>query len=99
MRPARVETRGRPYFVATMPFQNHRKTELLDEFYTILATFRYREVMAVSRALGVSPRTIERWKYRETFPRWDTALTVIEWHKQGRPVQRRLQRQSKRNLM
>ena len=94
-----IETRGRPFFVATIPFQNQRTLELLDEFYAIVSTFRYREVMAVSRALNVSSRTIERWKYRETFPRWDTAIAVIEWHKQGRPVQRRLQRQSRRNLM
>jgi len=85
-----IQHRGRPHLVATIPFNNQRKVALLDEFYAIVATFRYPEVMAVSRGIGVHPRTVDRWKYRESFPRWDIAMDVIEWYKQGKPVKRQL---------
>lgn len=77
---------GRPCAVAVMPFQNDRKVGLLDEFYGICAGFHYREIMAVSRALRVTPRAVESWKYREKFPRWDIAIDIIEWVNQGKPI-------------
>ena len=77
---------GRPYAVAEIPFQNERKVGLLDEFYDACSSFHYREIMAVSRALRVQPCTVERWKYKETFPRWDIAVDVIEWVNQGKPI-------------
>ena len=86
----KAKRRGRPHLVAIIPFNNQRKVQLLDEFYAIVSTFRYPEVMAVSRGLDVHPRTVDRWKYRESFPRWDIALDVIEWHKQGKPVRRQV---------
>jgi hypothetical protein len=70
-----------------MPFSNARKVQLLEEFYGVCATFRYPEIMAVSRALGISDRTIRRWKYQESFPRWDIAIDVIEWVRMGKPVE------------
>ena len=77
---------GRPYVVAVIPFSNERKVRLLEEFYGACESFHYRETMAVSRALGVEPRTVERWKYKETFPRRDIAEDLIEWVKQGKPI-------------
>lgn len=77
---------GRPYAVAEIPFQNERKVGLLEEFYDACSTFHYREIMAVSRALGVTPVTVGNWKYKTTFPRWDMAVDVIEWVKQGKPI-------------
>lgn len=74
--------------VALIPFNNPRKTALLDEFYDVCAGFRYKEIMAVSRGLGVHQNTVERWKYRGTFPRWDIAVDVIEWVARGKPVGR-----------
>ena len=79
---------GRPYSVAEIPFRNARKVALLDEFYRICATFHYPEQMALSRALGVNDRTVRRWRYRESFPRWDIAIDVIEWVNQGKPVKK-----------
>ena len=79
---------GRPYAVAEIPFQNERKVGLLEEFYGVCSTFHYLEIMAVSRALGVQPCTVERWKYKTTFPRWDIAVDVIEWVKCGKPIRR-----------
>jgi len=78
--------RGRPCAVAEIPFSNDRKVRLLEEFYDICATFHYPEIMAVSRGLRVSQNTVERWKYRLSFPRWDIAVDVIEWVRQGKPV-------------
>ena len=76
---------GRPCPVAEIPFCNERKTKLLEEFYAVCSTFRYRETVALSRALGVQTRTIENWKYQQSFPRWDIAVDVIEWVKMGKP--------------
>jgi hypothetical protein len=80
---------GRPCVVADIPFQNQRKVQLLEEFYAACSTFRYRETMALSRALGVQPSTVENWKYQLTFPRWDIAVDIIEWVKMGKPVTKR----------
>jgi len=77
---------GRPCAVAVLPFRNARKVGLLEEFYGVCATFHYREIVALSRVLSVSPRTVENWKYGLTFPRWDIAVDVIEWDKNGRPI-------------
>jgi len=85
---------GRPYAVAEIPFQNTRKVGLLEEFYSVCSAFHYREIMAVSRALGVQPFTVERWKYKMTFPRWDIAIDVIEWANQGKPIRKVLQSES-----
>ena len=79
---------GRPYFVAKIDFENDRTIELMDEFYRACSAFRYREMMALSRALGISDRTIRAWKYKETFPRWDIALQVIDWVKHGKPMEK-----------
>lgn len=84
----KTERRGRPYLVATIPFQNQQKVALLDKFYTLLSSAKYQEIMQLSRGMGVTPRTVERWKYRESFPRWDVALDVIAWYEQGKPVTR-----------
>jgi len=87
---AQFKRRGRPYLVAIIPFNNEHKMALLDRFYGIVGTFKYQEIMQISRGMGVCPRTVDRWKYRETFPRWDTALAVIAWDEQGRPTKREL---------
>ncbi len=89
---------GRPYAVAVIPFRNDRKVGLLDEFYDTCSTFHYREIMAVSRAFGVHQSTVEKWKYKLTFPRWDIAVDVIEWAKQGRPIRMVSQSQTLVNM-
>jgi hypothetical protein len=90
---------GRPYSVAEIPFQNARKVALLDEFYRICATFHYPEQMALSRALGVTDRTVRRWRYRESFPRWDIAIDVIEWVNQGKPIRKEHPSQSSGDML
>lgn len=77
---------GRPCVVAVIPFNNERKVGLLREFYGVCATFHYPEIMAVSRALRVDHTTVENWKYKRTFPRWDIAVDVIEWVRNGKPM-------------
>ena len=78
--------RGRPYYVADIPFDFDRRLQFMDEFYNITAKFHYREIMALSRCLKLHPSTIEKWKYRESFPRRDIAIDVIEWAKRGKPM-------------
>lgn len=81
-----IKTRGRPYYEADIPFQNETKVQFLSQFYKVTAKFHYRDIMALSRKLGVHPSTVERWKYQVTFPRWDIAIDVIEWAKRGKPM-------------
>lgn len=59
---------------------------MLDEFYSVCATFHYRETMAVSNALGVTPRTVRNWKYHKTLPDYEIVCAVIDWVNQGKPV-------------
>lgn len=98
MRSLARETRGRPYYTADIPFTNDIKVQLLERFYAAVSAFKYREVMAVARQLGVHERTVLRWKYRESFPRYDVAIGIIEWVRLGKPVTKRYQR-DRHNLM
>jgi hypothetical protein len=79
---------GRPCAVAEIDFDNDRKLKLLDEFYYACANLNYLEIMALSRALGVWPSTVKNWKYKITLPRWDIAIDVIEWVRQGKPMKK-----------
>jgi hypothetical protein len=80
--------RGRPYYVAILDLNNDRRLNLIDEFYKACRGFHYQEVMQLSRALGMHPTTIYGWKYLITFPRYDIALAIIEWVKQGKPKEK-----------
>jgi len=77
---------GRPCVVADIDFSNDAELALWDEFYEACSDFRYAEIMALSRAFGISPNTVERWKYRINFPRKGIAQQVIDWVKQGKPM-------------
>lgn len=81
-----IEARGRPYYAADIPFKNERRVAFLHEFYKVTATLNYREIMALSRTLRVHPSTVQNWKYRVTFPKWDIAVDVIAWVKRGKPM-------------
>ena len=76
---------GRPYPLAEIPFLNARMS-ILDEFYSVCSTFRHRELVAVSRCLGVHYVTVQRWKYKMTFPSYETVVSVLEWEKRGKPI-------------
>lgn len=83
--------RGRPRFVAELTSED-LALPFYDSFYQACGTFKYRDIVALSRALDVNPRTIESWKYREKRPDFTKMLFVIEWIKQGKPM--RLESQS-----
>ena len=76
---------GRPHYVARLP--KDQSLQFRDNFYQACSTFKYRDIVALSRALGTSPRAVISWKYRERMPRISTALSVLEWTKQGKPMQ------------
>lgn len=77
---------GRPCLVADIDFSNDEELGFWDEFYKACSDFHYAEIMALSRAFGLSTITIERWKYRLSFPRKGTAQQVIDWVKAGKPM-------------
>ena len=77
---------GRPYQMADIPFRMTEHVRLQDAFYNACAPFHYKEIVAISRALRVSERTVWRWKYQETFPRYDMVMAVIDWVARGKPI-------------
>lgn len=85
---------GRPVYVADIPFENDRQMVLLDEFYSIAKRLRYRDIVALARALGMTERTVYAWHYGERFPRYDIMIDVIEWAKRGKPMRKEYQKSS-----
>ena len=81
-----IPKRGRPCSVAEINFAVDDEIELRERFYEACSGLRYREIMALSRALGVGSSTVEKWKYCITFPSWYVALRVIDWFKRGKPM-------------
>lgn len=77
---------GRPCFVAEIDFGNDLQLAFRDRFRNACSGFRYRDIVAVSRACGVSARTVENWKYGITFPQKDIAQQIIDWVKAGKPM-------------
>lgn len=83
-----ISKSGRPCLVAVIKFETDSELELRDKFHKICGTFHYQEIMALSRALGVVPATVECWKYKVQFPSWYVALQVIDWDERGRPMKK-----------
>ena len=82
-----TETRGRPRYVADYITNRDLALPLYYEFYEACDMLSYRQMLALSRLLGVSLRTVYRWKAHEDFPRHlNMALTVIDWTKLGKPI-------------
>lgn len=77
---------GRPCFVADIDFSNDRELALRDAFHEACSKFCYRDIMALSRAMRVTPNTVETWKYGIYFPRRDVAQQVIDWVNAGKPM-------------
>ena len=84
--PLRGSRRGRPPYVAQLDLVHDPALEFYTSFYTVCESFRYRDIMALSRALGISASAIEKWKYGQRMPRIGTALTVLDWVSQGKPM-------------
>lgn len=78
--------RGRPHFVAEIDSSRDLALAFYDDFLNACRTFCYRDVMALSRKLDISPRTVYAWKYGEQYPRMATMLTVLTWVAQGKPM-------------
>jgi hypothetical protein len=79
---------GRPCLVAVINFSGDPDYPFWDEFYKVCSSFHYAEIMALSRAFGLSPRTVENWKYRISFPRNGIAQQVVAWVEQGKPMKK-----------
>jgi len=83
-----IRRAGRPHYVAVMDYSNDAEVRFREEFYRACADFHYREIMALSRALGVDVNTVERWKYKLNFPSWYVAYLIIDWVKRGKPMKK-----------
>jgi len=90
---------GRPRVVAVIDFSKDSELAFWDEFYGACADFRYAEIMGLSRAFGVSLRTVEKWKYRESFPRKGIAQQIIDWVNQGKPMKKVLPYQTVSDML
>lgn len=77
---------GRPCPVAVM-YDARLDTEFYEKFYEACRAFAYRDIMAVSRRLDVSPRTVRNWKYGKTRPVDQIVFAVVQWVKDGKPVE------------
>lgn len=78
--------RGRPHYVADIDFTEDPALFYYDRFYEACHSFCYRDVMALSRALRCSPRTVYAWKYGEKCPRIGIMLAVMDWTRAGKPM-------------
>jgi len=83
-----ISRAGRPHYVAVVDFSNDAEIAFREEFYRACADFHYREITALSRALGVCNTTILNWKYKFSFPSWYVAYLVIDWVRRGKPMKR-----------
>lgn len=87
--PATTIKSGRPCFIAELDFENDGGLEELRyRFFEVCDTFHYREIMSLSRALGVHPGTVQNWKYKQTFPDIQIVAQIIDWDKKGRPMKK-----------
>jgi hypothetical protein len=77
---------GRPCPVAVM-YDARLDVTFYEQFYAACSTFGYRDIMAVSRRLDVSPRTVRNWKYHKTLPVDQIVFAVVEWVKEGKPTE------------
>ena len=80
---------GRPCFVADFGSSNDRQLAFWDEFVNACSGFRYREIVAVSRACNLTVRAVENWKYGQKFPKKEKAEDIIEWVNAGKPMKQR----------
>jgi len=94
-----VDKRGRPYFVASIPFVNVRKVAFMHDFYNATATLSYREMMALARKFNLTFTTIWNWRHGSTFPKWDIAIDVIDWCGRGKPLDKMYQRDKRPNML
>ena len=78
---------GRPYPMADIPFRLVSDSSIRGEFYDVCRTFHYNDIVAISRALRVTERTVWGWKYQEKFPKYyEMAIDVVDWVKRGKPI-------------
>lgn len=94
---SKVETRGRPFYVANLPGGIGTKQQILDDFASVMRAINYREITALARTLNLNRGTVSNWKYCNNTPRLDIALDIIKWHHAGKPVSLVYQRDKARH--
>jgi len=80
---------GRPCFVADFGSTRDKLLAFQDEFYAVCSQFCYRDIVAVSRACGITAHAVELWKYGINFPPKERAEEVLDWVKAGKPMKQK----------
>ena len=86
MAGSKVETRGRPFYVAEMPGVSKTSSRIYDDFYEVMRNINYREIAALARSLGMARGSVSNWKYCGYTPRLDICVDIIDWYKAGKPM-------------
>lgn len=94
-----VETRGRPRYVADLNLAQDLALPYYEEFYAACREFSYRDIIALARRLGCTPRSLYRWKHVQECPKFDTMLKVIAWTAAGKPIKLESQAQAHKASM
>ena len=82
-----IPRRGRPRDKADISFAHDPALFYRDKLSAACETLSYHDIMALSRALGKTPRTIYNWRYGTKFPRdIADALRVLDWTAAGKPI-------------
>ena len=77
---------GRPYWLAELP-EETLSMQIREDFFRIINTLNYRQLMGLGRALFINPNSIrQHYKTRRRFPGIEVAQRVIEWDRRGRPL-------------
>jgi hypothetical protein len=84
-------TPGRPIYKAVLPYDRDNLLELQTTFQRIAVRLRYREIVGLARTLGVHQCTVYAWHYGKRCPDFNTMLTIIQWDKDGKRVEKHYQ--------
>jgi hypothetical protein len=79
--------RGRGAYIADINLANNQELFYTDKFFAACDTLNYHEIIALARAIRVTPRTVYNWKYHQFCPqRIGDLLLVIDWVAAGKPI-------------
>ena len=80
---------GRPAFYAVLPFDKVNDLPIYKRYYRVIRSLKYREVIGLARALNVAYGTVLGWRYCRCTPSLLVMLLIIEWGKQGKPLEQK----------
>lgn len=80
---------GRPSLEADIDFATDPDLQLYQDFYNAMKGLSYGEKRALARGMHVCYNTIVNWSKLNSFPpRRGTAVLVIQWVRNGKPMRK-----------